>query len=199
MLACCGRGTIKDRGVVIPATEPELPETPQRNSEPTPATDPVAPAGTPQRKDSGASSKDLYPSLTAAANGRPDAFTVTLRRGNGQTLPLSVYPEQTVDQLHQQISFALGPGLPAYAIRLIFKSKVISMYGSQTVGSFGVAEGDILQLVVVRPRRPHTRDRSLVALQRMSSAPRLSMALGPQCLMTCRDCVGWMRLACVRR
>ena len=122
MLACCGRGTIKDRGVVIPATEPELPETPQRNSEPTPQQT-GGPSGRAQRKDSRASSKDLYPSLTAAANGRPDAFTVTLRRGNGQTLPLSVYPEQTVDQLHQQISFALGPGLPACTIRLIFKSQ----------------------------------------------------------------------------
>ena len=139
---------------MLPIPEPELPGTPQRNSEPTPTSDLVVPADTPQRKDSGASSKDQYPSLTAAANGRPDAFTVTLRRGNGQTLSLAVYPEQTVDQLHQQISLAFGPGLPSYAIRLIFKSKVMSMYGSQTVGSFGLAEGDTLQLVVVRARRP---------------------------------------------
>ena len=88
----------------------------------------------------GVALKDEFP-----AEGR---ISMTLRQGDGKMFAVSVHPDQTINQIHVEIS--RHTKCPAYALRLIFKGKVLSNYGDQTLRSFAITEGDIVQFVVVR-------------------------------------------------
>eukprot|EP00322_Chrysochromulina_rotalis_P016302 CAMPEP_0115865290 /NCGR_PEP_ID=MMETSP0287-20121206/19645_1 /TAXON_ID=412157 /ORGANISM="Chrysochromulina rotalis, Strain UIO044" /LENGTH=217 /DNA_ID=CAMNT_0003319797 /DNA_START=24 /DNA_END=677 /DNA_ORIENTATION=+ len=126
-----------------------------------PASDP-APAAAPA-KDVGSSShgkgefegeKTLVQPLTSAlmgATNSADMITITLQRGNGSSLELLCQSGQNIQDLHVQISNTLGAkNCPIYSIRLIFKAKVLSHYNESTLGSFGVVDGDTLNLIVVK-------------------------------------------------
>ena len=78
-------------------------------------------------------------------------FTIELIQGDGQTFSMRVHDAMSVAEVHKKISTALGPArCPMYAIRLIYKAKVLSHDPSATLGSFSVSEGEQLRLVVVR-------------------------------------------------
>ena len=149
-MLCCGRATSAQ--VILPGPPGPEPGEPSDHAF-TSSTDakPEAPATAP-----GSALSLPYPSMTAAAatSSHPDAFSVTFQRGNGATFTMSIYPDITVNELHKQISAlavsAFGRSVPSYALRIVFKTHVMSMYGERTVDSFGIAEGDTLQLAVVR-------------------------------------------------
>ena len=79
-----------------------------------------------------------------------------VRTGSGSTFKIEVHDNLTVNALHAKISKLLGPvECPLYAIRLVYKSKVLSMSPESSLSSFGIERyGDpadhVLQLVVVR-------------------------------------------------
>jgi hypothetical protein len=78
-------------------------------------------------------------------------FSVKVRAGNGTMFSLNVHEKLKVDDVHKQIARKLGEAeCPLYALRLIYKSKVLSHRPDELLGDFGIAEGEMLQLVVVR-------------------------------------------------
>jgi len=80
-----------------------------------------------------------------------DMFSITLMRGDGISFQLRCHAEQSIGELHTQISESLGPqDCPKYAIRLIHRVKVLSLTESATLSSFGVAEGEVVHLLIVR-------------------------------------------------
>ena len=81
-------------------------------------------------------------------------FDVQVRAGNGDTFKVFVNERMKVSDLHEKISnlFACAPS----AVRLVYKSKVLSHKPGETLGSFGIMPSEkpkpMLQLVVVRSR-----------------------------------------------
>ena len=79
-------------------------------------------------------------------------FDVQVRAGNGDTFKVFLNEGMKVSELHEKISqlFACAPS----AVRLVYKSKVLSHKPAETLGSFGITPGEkpkpMLQLVVVR-------------------------------------------------
>jgi len=107
--------------------------------------------------EAGSSSMDVKGSTAiaplAAATGldETEMFIITLQQGNGATFQMKCHSSQSIGDMHSQISHALGArNCPKYAIRLIFKSKVISNTETATLASFGVSEDDTITLVIVR-------------------------------------------------
>ena len=86
-------------------------------------------------------------------------FDVQVRAGNGDTFKVFVNERMKVSDLHEKISnlFACAPS----AVRLVYKSKVLSHKPGETLGSFGIMPSEkpkpMLQLVVVRARLPMPR------------------------------------------
>lgn len=97
--------------------------------------------------------------LSSAVDHTIEYFNVRVRTGNGVEFSLSIHSKLKVNDLHKQITKRLGEAdCPLYAIRLIYKSKVLSHKPDEPVETFGIAEGDLLLLVVVRARsRAHYR------------------------------------------
>jgi hypothetical protein len=153
-----------------------------------------------RRKAADAARKTLdgggEPNGAAAAEDIPEGpgveFEVNVRAGNGMTFKVSVAENMKINDLHSQISRLLGEGeCPVYAIRLIYKTKVLSHSPSDRLRDFGIVPpgaGDPkpqLQLVVVRGstrallvgararRRPFVslRPRASPTRRRLSSLP----------------------------
>jgi len=144
-MGCCSRG---DAGVVLPVAEAPTPATADATS----ASDAVETTAAEERS---ATSKVLGMALKDDLPAG-ERISITLRQGDGSTIAVSVHPDQTITQVHTQISRALGAhSYPAYALRLIFKARVLSMHGENTIRSFDIHEGDIIQMVVVRDGAAH--------------------------------------------
>jgi len=118
-----------------------------------------------RRKAADAARKTLdgggEPNGAAAAEDIPEGpgveFEVNVRAGNGMTFKVSVAENMKINDLHSQISRLLGEGeCPVYAIRLIYKTKVLSHSPSDRLRDFGIVPPGAsdpkpqLQLVVVR-------------------------------------------------
>ena len=89
---------------------------------------------------------------TSAAE-KVNYFDVRLRTGGAppQVYTLAVHEQLTVDDLHRQVAKLVDER--AASIRLVYKAKVLGATSTAaTVGSYGIAEDDVLQLVVVRAR-----------------------------------------------
>ena len=89
---------------------------------------------------------------TSAAE-KVNYFDVRLRTGGAppQVYTLAVHEQLTVDDLHRQVAKLVDER--AASIRLVYKAKVLgATTTAATVGSYGIAEDDVLQLVVVRAR-----------------------------------------------
>ena len=88
---------------------------------------------------------------------RPSYYDIKVRTGSGATFTLSVHNGQKVNDVHKQISKLHSDGeCPLYAIRLIHRSKVLSMHGDALLGTFDIADGDTMQLVVVSRQKSRT-------------------------------------------
>ena len=111
------------------------------------------PGDKPQEEGSGAAAAG------ASTEPPPMEFDVQVRAGNGDTFKVFVNERMKVSDLHEKISnlFACAPS----AVRLVYKSKVLSHKPGETLGSFGIMPSEkpkpMLQLVVVRARLPMPR------------------------------------------
>ena len=111
------------------------------------------PGDKPQEEGSGAAAAG------ASTEPPPMEFDVQVRAGNGDTFKVFVNERMKVSDLHEKISnlFACAPS----AVRLVYKSKVLSHKPGETLGSFGIMPSEkpkpMLQLVVVRARIPMPR------------------------------------------
>lgn len=86
---------------------------------------------------------------------RSSFFDIQVQTGSGGQFPLSVHSGLKVNDVHMRISKMQGEReCPLYAIRLIHRSKVLSHRPDEPLSSFDIAEGDVLQLVVVRRGPP---------------------------------------------
>ena len=76
--------------------------------------------------------------------------------GDGTQFPLSIHKELKVHEVHKLISLARGEKeCPAYAIRLVRGAKVMSHRPNETIGTFGVAAGDMIHMVLVCDAASH--------------------------------------------
>ena len=111
------------------------------------------PGDKPQEEGSGAAAAG------ASTEPPPMEFDVQVRAGNGDTFKVFVNERMKVSDLHEKISNLFACALSA--VRLVYKSKVLSHKPGETLGSFGIMPSEkpkpMLQLVVVRARLPMPR------------------------------------------
>lgn len=111
--------------------------------------------GTAGEEESGALSKALGVEALKEDEHSGEVVALTLKQGDGSTFAINVPLDHTISQMHTLISRRMGPSrYPSYALRLIFKAKVLTMHAEQTVRSFDLTDGDTIQLVVVRSATP---------------------------------------------
>ena len=131
------------------------------------------PGDKPQEEGSGAAAAG------ASTEPPPMEFDVQVRAGNGDTFKVFVNERMKVSDLHEKISnlFACAPS----AVRLVYKSKVLSHKPGETLGSFGIMPSEkpkpMLQLVVVRARLPCHASRALHTRTRPAAAGLFFAAL----------------------
>lgn len=161
------------------------------NSPSTPAAAETSAEGTAakssRRASSGAASTIPAPSsadvLAAALHDVDDSetFRIELSRGDGSTFIMKCHHAQSISDLHARISKALGRrDVPQYAIRLIYKAKVLSNHPESTLGSYGVADGDTINLCVVRGLRDVNADASTGVRAILARIPPAHRTLAPR-------------------
>ena len=148
----------------------------------------------------------------AADEAEPlEEFEVGVRSGNGSNFKVVVHEQLTVEHLHAKISRLLGPvECPLYAIRLIYKTRVLSHRPDETLAAFGIAAGAQLQLVVVRDmahmhasHRTPSLDAASEGLRTSSrrsqvrdgAAPKVELPVAPVHLEPQKSTMKWTRRA----